>query len=55
MSNGVATLNSAQRFYTAATGLTISASTSSLSKVSNAFNVAAGNVVFSNGFETCRL
>jgi hypothetical protein len=55
MSNGVATLNSTQRFYTAATGLTISAATSSLSKASSAFNVAAGNVVFSNGFEACRL
>ena len=55
MSNGVATLSSTQRFYTAATGLTISAATSTLSKASNAFNVAAGNVVFSNGFEICRL
>ncbi|MDR3388561.1 MAG: protease pro-enzyme activation domain-containing protein [Rudaea sp.] len=63
MVNGVATLNSAQRFYTApVTGLTITASvtipnpTPIQSLTSGDFNVSTNSdLVFSGGFESCRL
>jgi len=55
MSNGVATLNSSQRFYTLASGMTIGASTPSLSGTSAAFNVVSGtDFVFGDGFDGCR-
>ena len=55
MNNGVATLNSSQRFYTLASGLTIGASTPSLSGTSAAFNVVSGtDYVFGDGYEGCR-
>ena len=55
MVNGVATLNSNQHFYTLASGLTIGASSGSLSANSGGFNVVAGtDYVFADGYEGCR-
>jgi len=56
MVNGVATLNANPRFYTMATGLSIGASTSSLSGTSANFNVVtAPDFLFADGFDGCRL
>ncbi len=63
MGNGIATLNSSQRFYTAQViGLTITASVTTpnptpiQSRTSSNFNVAANSdLLFSSGFESCRL
>jgi hypothetical protein len=55
MSNGVATLNSNQRFYTLASGLSIGASSGSLTATSGTFNIVAGtDSVFADGLEGCR-
>ncbi|GAA0707131.1 hypothetical protein [Dokdonella soli] len=57
MTAGVATLTSTQRFYTlaAAPGLTISASNGTLNATSNGFRIVAADMLFSDGFESCRL
>jgi hypothetical protein len=58
MVNGVATLNSSQVFYTVATGLTITATNidTFASTASAGFNVVVnGDLVFADGFESCRL
>jgi len=55
MTNGVATLNSTQRFYVVASGKTVSATSGSLNTTSTAFNISANaGLLFSNGFEGCR-
>jgi hypothetical protein len=54
--NGVATLAVPQRFYTAASGLTIAATGDALSATSASFNVVANpDLAFSDGFDGCRL
>ena len=55
MSNGVATLSSAQHFYTPASGLSISATTGVLNGTSRAFSVLRGDLVFADAFDGCRL
>ena len=56
MNAGVATLNSAQHFYTLATGLRIAASKGSFSVNSATFNVVTtAEYIFADGFESCRL
>ena len=55
MSNGIASLDSAQRFYTAASGLTIGATTGVLNGTSKAFGVSAGDLLFADSFDGCRL
>jgi hypothetical protein len=56
MTNGVAALTSAQRFYTPNSGLSLVARYGSLSATSAAFAVSANSgLLFSNGFESCRL
>jgi Divergent InlB B-repeat domain len=55
MSNGVATLDSAERFYTIASGLTLSAAAGGMNATSSGFSVTAGtDFVFGDGFEACR-
>ena len=55
MNSGVATLTNDQRFYTLASGVTISASTPTLSN-SATFNVVVNSdLLFADGFESCRL
>jgi PKD repeat protein len=56
VSNGVASFpaNATPRFYTLATGKVLSASSGSLSG-SATFDVVAGELVFADGFESCRL
>jgi hypothetical protein len=61
MVNGVATLNSKQRFYTLHAGYRITAMvidpspTPMVAATSNAFDVASSsNMVFADGFESCR-
>jgi len=59
VSAGVATFTNVGRFYTAATGLTLTANSNPADTpaTSNPFNVTAPNaqLLFSNGFESCRL
>ena len=55
MSNGVATLNVQQPFYTPATGLAIHAGTGTLNGTSHAFDVVPSQVLFDDSFEGCRL
>lgn len=56
MTNGVASFDSGQRFYTVVSGQTILASTGSLTGTSSSFDIAVNSdLVFSDGFETCRL
>jgi subtilase family serine protease len=56
LSNGVGTLSGSQRFYTAAVGLQIDATTGAVSGTSANFNVSANaGFIFANGFDTCRL
>jgi len=55
LSNGVATLTSTQRFYAAATGLVINAGTGVLNGSSRKFNVLAGDLIFADGYDGCRL
>ncbi|MGN6518185.1 MAG: InlB B-repeat-containing protein, partial [Dokdonella sp.] len=59
VSNGIASFpaNATQRFYTLATGKTLSASSGALAGTSATFNVtSAGSVlVFADGFDLCRL
>jgi len=55
-STGTATLSSTQRFYTVASGLTVTANdvAASLNVASNPFAVtASADFLFANGFETC--
>ena len=56
VSNGVASFpaNATPRFYTLATGKVLSASSGSLVG-SATFNVVSGDLVFADGFESCRL
>ena len=56
VSNGVASFpaNATPRFYTLATGKVLSASSGSLAG-SATFNVVSGDLVFADGFESCRL
>jgi len=55
MSNGVATLNSTQRFYTLGSGLTVTASTGALNATSATFNVTSGaDFIYADSFEACR-
>jgi hypothetical protein len=57
LSNGVGILAaSSQRFYTLATGLTVTATSGSFTANSNTFDVVANpGLMFSDGFESCRL
>jgi hypothetical protein len=56
LTNGVGTLNSGESFYGVASGLHIIASTGAISAQSAGFNVATNaDMVFANGFESCRL
>jgi len=55
LSNGVATLDSAQRLYTLAGGLTVTASSGALNAGSASFAVMSNpDFVFADGYETCR-
>jgi hypothetical protein len=56
MTNGVATLNVTQPFYTLASGLTINARTGVLNGTSRTFKVfVGGDLLFTDNFEGCRL
>jgi hypothetical protein len=56
ISNGVATLASSQAFHTIAAGLTVKATSGSLSAVSAPLSVGTNtDLVFENGFDGCRL
>jgi hypothetical protein len=56
MSNGVATLNVPQPFYTLTSGLAIHAGTGVLNGTSRTFKVTAGgDLLFTDNFEGCRL
>jgi hypothetical protein len=56
ISNGVATLSSTQSFHTIAAGLTVKATSGSLSALSAPFSVGTNtDLVFENGFDGCRL
>ncbi|MEP6484526.1 MAG: hypothetical protein ABJB01_08750 [Rudaea sp.] len=56
MDHGVATLTSAQKFYTVASGLQIQASAGVLSGMSQTFAVTANSdILFADGFDGCRL
>jgi hypothetical protein len=55
MVNGVATMNSSQRFYTLVSGRTIGATGGGLNATSAGFNVVSGSdYVFADGYEACR-
>jgi hypothetical protein len=55
MTNGVATLSSVQRFYTIASGKSVSATQAALNATSATFNVVAtADYVFADGYEACR-
>jgi hypothetical protein len=56
MTNGVATLNVTQPFYTLASGLTINAGAGVLNGTSRTFKVVPGvDLLFMDSFEGCRL
>ncbi len=56
MVGGVAMLNSTQRFYASASGLTIAATSGLFTATSNGFSVLAGSdFLFADGFDGCRL
>ena len=55
MSNGTATLDSTQRFYTLATANKINASSGAFNAISAGFNVVTNtDYIFADGFEACR-
>jgi hypothetical protein len=55
MVNGAASLTSSQRFYTVTGGLQITATATAASGTSTTFSVVPADMLFSDGFEGCRL
>jgi len=55
MTNGIATLDSAQQFYSASGGETIQATSGALSGTSRSFVVSGAGFVFADSFDGCRL